>query len=327
MTTETLPPADQVELGESYELSTQLIALEVMRRGYEPVWLRRALFVVDVDGAVYGWNMTRCSITSTVGAELATRKDYARTLLRRAGLPVADGGSYRPDEYDRALTKARRVGWPVVVKPSSSSGGRGVTVGVDSEDAFREAWQRASRSDRKIVIERQQAGTEARFLTVSGRCMAVAGRIPAHVVGDGTSTVAELVERKNEERSVNPHLRRYVLEARGDPVRVPDVGEMVLLDPWGRVSFSTGADSRDLTDDVHPSYLDVAGRAELAFPQLGLAGVDIIAADFTQPATPGNHIVVEVNSRPAIGSHHFPWEGKPRDVAAAIVDACFSSTR
>lgn len=89
--------------------------------------------------------------------------------------------------------------------------------------------------------------------------------------------------------------------------------------------YSTGADSIDLTETVHPSYRQVAEQVYQAIPGLGLCGVDIIATDWSQPATADNHIVVEVNSRPAIGAHHFPWEGKPRDVAGAIVDACLNS--
>ncbi|NDL57423.1 hypothetical protein [Phytoactinopolyspora mesophila] len=312
------PPADAVEPGTYYELSTHLLALEVIRRGYQPRWLRKALFVVEIDGRVYGWNMTRCTITSTVGFDMTGRKDYTRDLLRRAGLTVAVGGTFDDAEYDKALTRVRRIGWPVVVKPAGRGSGRGVTVGVTDEAAFRDAWTIAAGG--RVVVERQAAGTEARFLTVGGRCVAVAGRIPAHVVGDGSSMLRQLVAAKNEFRQDNPHLRRHVVPLRGDPEHVPAPGERLVMDDRG--GFSTGADSVDLTDVVHPTYLEVAGQAELAFPQLGVAGVDIIATDYRQPASPDNHIILEVNSRPAIGAHHFPWEGKPRDVARAIVDAC-----
>ncbi|AYY11927.1 ATP-grasp domain-containing protein [Actinobacteria bacterium YIM 96077] len=311
------PPASEVELG-YYELSTHLIALEVMHRGYKPRWLRRAAFVVDIDGRVLGWNMTRCTITSTIGAELTTRKDYTRKLLSEAGLTVASGGSFRPAEYGEAIRKAREIGWPVIVKPANAGKGRGVGV-VASEEELNAAWQSAA-SGLHVVIERQQSGDEARFLVIDGECMAVVGRRPAHVIGDGHSTVAELVAEKNRARAINPHLAGHRVPLTGDPDHVPAPRERVTLDHRG--GFSTGADSIDLTDDVHPSYVDIACRAERTFPQLGIAGVDIIAEDFTQPATPHNHIIIEVNSRPAIGAHHFPWEGETRDVAAAIVDAC-----
>jgi hypothetical protein len=313
------PRADLVPFGETFELSTHLIARDVIQRGYQPRWFRRALFVVNVAGRALAWNMTRCVVTSTVGVQL-TRKNYARALLKSAGLSVARGGSYAPGQMKIAMDRTRHL-WPVVIKPAGQGAGRGVTVGVDSPEAFTKAWDRASSAAGMVVVERLQEGTEARFLTVGGRTVAVAGRIPANVVGDGSSTVAQLVDRKNAVRASNPHLRRYKLVAHERPGDVPDSGEVVRLDPWNRVSFAAGADSVDLTDVVHPSYLDLAGKAEFAIPGLGLSGVDIIAADFTKPATADNYIIVEINSRPAIGSHHFPWKGEPRDAAGAIVSA------
>lgn len=309
----TTPP------GTHYELTTHLIALEVIARGWQPVWLRPALFVVDVDGRSLGWNMSRCTVTSTIGAELTTRKDYSRRLLAGAGLPIAAGGTFPSDSdhFDDVLACARRVGWPVIVKPASAGKGRGVLV-ADNEDALGSVW-RATSSPR-VIVERRFAGDEGRFLVVDGRCVAVAGRIPAHVIGDGTSNVAELAAAKDAARQANPHLAAHRLPTPAEPDRVPAAGERIVLDHRG--GFSSGADSIDLTDTVHPTYRHAAERAYAAFPQLGLAGVDIMAADWSHPAAADNHIIVEVNSRPAIGAHHYPWEGKPRDVAGAIVQAC-----
>ena len=306
-------------LGTHFELSTHLIAREVIRRGHRDLrWLRPALFVARIGGRTHAWNMTRCGITSTIGAQIAGRKDYARQLLRDAGLSVAAGGSYRPDQRERALARAEQVGWPVMVKPAGGSKGRGVAMAT-SPGEFASAWQ-ALADTATIVVEKRVAGDEGRFLVVDGRCVAVAGRIPAHVIGDGRSTVAELVAAKNTARGQNPHLAGHLVPTGPNPDLVPTIGQRVVLDHRG--GYSSGADSVDLTDTVHPSYRQIAERAYAAIPHLGLAGIDIIATDWSQPAAPDNHIVVEVNSRPAIGAHHFPWEGKPRDVAAAIVDAC-----
>lgn len=305
-------------LGTYYELSTHLIALEVIRRGWQPQFLRPALFFIQVNAdRVLAWNMTRCSITSSVGAQITTRKDYSRTMLRRVGLRVAPGGSFRPGDVERALRRAEEVGWPVVVKPATASKGRGVVIANDGAE-FKAAFQ--STDDVKIVVEKRMVGEEARFLVVDGRCVAVAGRTPAHVIGDGISTVAELVEAKNKARSANPHLARFRLPAGPQPDLVPKAGQRYVIDHRG--GYSTGADSIDLTDTVHPSYRQIAERAYHAIPALGIAGVDIIATDWSQPATRDNHIVVEINSRPGIGAHHFPWVGEPRNVAEAIVEAC-----
>lgn len=305
--------------GTHFELSTHLIARALISRGHDDLyWLRPGMFVARVNGHVIGWNMTRCSITSSIGAEIAGRKDYTRQMLKNAGVPVAAGGSYRPSERDRALAKAKQLGWPVIIKPADGSKGRGVALVHDAHE-LAAAWDEIT-TTAKIVVERRMIGEEARFLVVDGRCVAVAGRIPAHVIGDGRSTVRELVAAKNAAREKNPHLATRPLPVGVEPELVPDVGQRVVLDHRG--GYSTGADSVDMTDMVHPGYRLVAEQAYAALPGLGLCGVDIIAADWAQPPAAGNHIVVEVNSRPAIGAHHFPWDGKPRDAAGAIVDAC-----
>lgn len=328
---------DLTELGRNRALSSELLALEVERRGYEPRWIRRSLFVAEMDGTVQGFNLTRCNITSTIAREITSSKRLTRRVLRDAGLSIADGRIYTSDQLDKAL--ADIDAWPVVIKPLSSRASKGVTIGIRTEDEFRQAWKTARAG--RLIVEQQFTGQEARLFTVGGVGIAACGHRRPNVTGDGTSTIAELAAAKQAERDLNPHLRGKQLrltDARLAYLRdrdltansIPDAGETVWLEDVGGIAgrptiWREGADSVDLTDTVHPSYLEIAGRAEKAIPGLGLCGVDMIAADWTQPATPDNHIIVEVNSRPVLGCHHFPWEGKSRDVAAAIVDQCLAS--
>lgn len=321
-----------------HELSTQLMAREVLSRGHEPRWLRNALFVIDVDGIVLGWNMTRCTVTSTIAAEITGRKDYARQLLTQFGVNVALGRSFSGDQQEAALLFAQSAGWPLVVKPAGQGGGRGVTVGIKSDEEFLEAWANALPS-RRVVIEQQFDGDEARFTVVGGQFVAVAGRRRPNVVGDGSSTIHDLVTSKQRARASNPHLANkplhltdarigFLLEQGLSPEFVPATGATVWLEARGGAAgapstWTHGADSVEMTEVVHNSYIEVALNAYHAFPQLGVAGIDIIAKDFSVPADKENHIVLEVNSRPAIGAHHFPSIGSSQDVAKAIVDECF----
>ena len=302
-----------------YSLTTDLIAREVIRRGHPHlIRLSRYAFAVKIDGHLYAWRETHSVITSAVATTITERKDRTRRLLRDADVAIAKGGARRPGDYDSALALAHRLGWPVFIKPTMGTKGRGV-VQADNPEEFAAAWQDVTN---RVVIEKRFPGQEARFLVVDGRCVAVAGRTPANVVGDGVSTIGELIDAKNVLRSKNLHLMVHPIRPRDniDLEMVPNLGDRVTVDHRG--GFSSGADSLDLTDTVHRSYREVAERATRAIPGLGVAGVDIMAADWSKPAKRNNHIVIEVNSRPGIGAHHFPWEGEPRDVARAIVDAC-----
>lgn len=316
------PDPMSTSYGEFYDLSTHLIAREVVSRGHTDLtWFERDLFMVEIGGRTYAWNKSQCNAVSTMAVKMSVRKDRTRIALKRAGVAVADGGAYLRSQYARAAAHAERIGWPVIVKPANSSKGRGVGVAYGPED-FAASWEAADIGDR-IIVERRHVGDEARFLVVQGSTFAVVGRTPAHVMGDGVSSLADLVEAKNKLRSENPHLSNRLIRPDAGTIdldRVPIAGEHVVLDHRG--GLSSGADSRDMTEVVHSSWRRVAEQATYAIPGLGVAGVDIIATDWREPAGNHNHIVVEVNSRPIIGGHHFPWEGKSRNAAGAIVDAC-----
>lgn len=97
------------------------------------------------------------------------------------------------------------------------------------------------------------------------------------------------------------------------------VGQKVVLDV--KSSFSMGGESWDFTDEVHPSFHEIAERAFRAIPEIRFAGIDIMAHDHSQPANESNYIIVEVNTTPALGGHHFPLHGKSRSPAKAMISS------
>ena len=327
-TRKAYPPADRVPIG-YYELSTHLLALEALRRGYQLEWFHRSMFRARSGATRFAFWCTRCTMISSVAAKATIRKDVAARILAADGLSIARGRTFKVASADKARRYAsRQLPRPLVVKPADEAKGRGITVDLTESAEFVRAWDLAVSTGTKLVrVERMFAGSEARFLVVDGVTHAAVSRLPPNVVGDGTSTVRELIEAKNAARKGNPHLKSRPILL--DPHRLsvlaragynltsvlPD-GERVFVDVKG--NFSTGADSIDVTDTVHPGFLEAA--AAKAFPGLGIAGVDIIAQDFAEPATPDNYIVVELNSMPAIGAHHFPGVGASRNVAVPIID-------
>jgi D-alanine-D-alanine ligase-like ATP-grasp enzyme len=149
------------------------------------------------------------------------------------------------------------------------------------------------------------------------------------LVGDGRRSLGTIIEKRNAERAKQPHLRKrqmvvddtLIAELKRKGLTLASViptGEKVVLGQTANTS--RGAETADITEEIHPSFAEVAVRATAAIPGLRLAGVDILADDLRQPARPDNHIVVEINSYPGIRSHHYPDRGTPRDVAKVIVD-------
>lgn len=329
------PPADQVELG-YYELSTHLLALEVLRRGGVPQWIHRSLFTTVLDDRYLGFWCTRTNATAALAASIVGRKNLTRALLADAGLIVPRGGDFAPTAREQARKLAKELGDSVVVKPSNGTKGRGVSVGVDAGAGFDRAWDEACRiGAERLVVEEVVPGIDVRLLAIGTGWVAAIRRIPANVTGDGRSPIRELIASKNAARARLPHLRTHpiaiddhrtaLLAAQGlDLESVLPLDHQLLLD--GKANTSAGGEAVDVTDELDPSYLEIAQRAVGSIPSLAIAGVDLIIAEPNLPATANNHAILELNSMPRLVSHHFPASGQPRDAARAVVDLVLEAT-
>ena len=150
----------------------------------------------------YGRHQQRISGTETtrlngIGSMLSANKDYARRVLGAVGLPVVP--YERVDRRLAAVAAAKRIGFPVVVKPNNANMGRGVSVGMKTVREVREAYARAREFDRSVIVEPFVTGADYRMLVIDGQLRAAAKRVPAHVVGDGVHTIEELVREANSD--------------------------------------------------------------------------------------------------------------------------------
>ena len=144
----------------------------------------------------------RATMTSRTGAlavDIAGDKDLTTKLLASAGLPVPRSEAVR--SMKSAVSAANRIGYPCVVKPLDGNHGRGVCLNLPDEQAVRAAWLIAEGESRRgiCIVESLLIGRDYRCLIVGGKMAAIAERVPAHVVGDGKHTVAELIEVTNSD--------------------------------------------------------------------------------------------------------------------------------
>lgn len=313
----------------SRQTNSLLIAHELNRMGYEPEWISSGYLRVDMGQERAAFNVSSSHRTSQPAVKTVEDKYVGKQLLEAAGLSVAHGKRFTDEhDYDEAQILFRDLK-KVVVKPVDGTKGNGVTVDVTTSEQLSRAWQRAwSVTSRGVVVEEHFSGTEARFLVAGGECVAVARRTSPSVLGDGRSSLRDLINEKNKQRALNPHLynRPVVLTPeRVDRLRqhglsvfsVLPANEKYIIDHIG--GFSTGADSLDITDDVDESYKRVAIEAVQSIPGLEVSGVDIMAEDFRKHASVANHIIVELNSQPGLGSHHFPMVGRSRNAAGKVI--------
>jgi cyanophycin synthetase len=166
---------------------------------------------------------------------------------------------------------------------------------------------------------------------VGGRMVAASERLLPQVIGDGVSSIRELIAKENRnplrgdghekpltkikvDIEVITHLQHNGLSM--DTVPPKDVP--IILS--NRSNLSLGATAKDVTDEVHPSIARMCERAARLIG-LDLCGVDLVIPDIREPITSGG--VIEVNASPGLRMHHFPSAGTPRDVGQAVVDALF----
>ena len=144
------------------------------------------------------------SETRHIAVEVASDKEETNRILSDLGIPVPR--QYMIDDAERAVRAAERIGYPVVVKPLDANHGRGVSIRMMDAEQVRAAVAVAQKHSRMVVVESYLEGLDHRMLVVNGELIAVAKRVPGHVVGDGKQTIAPLVDEVNSEprRGVGP---------------------------------------------------------------------------------------------------------------------------
>ena len=276
---------------------------------------------------------TMTSVTSSLAVDIASDKELTNRLLAAAGLPVPTSVEVR--RVDDAVRAARRIGYPVVVKPLDGNHGRGVAINLQDEAAVRAAFDVAYDESRRgyVLVEQFITGRDYRVLVIGGNMIAIAERVPAHVIGDGSHTVTELVDIANSDPrrgvghekvltriAVNAGAVELVRAQGFEMTDIPPRGEMVKLALTG--NMSTGGISIDRTFEAHPDNVDIAEEAARVVG-LDIAGIDFICPDITQPVRETGGGICEVNAAPGFRMHSHPTVGEPQYVAKPVVDLLF----
>ncbi len=276
---------------------------------------------------------TITSQTNHIAVEISCDKEDTHNLLSDLGLPVPKQRMVYSER--QACSAARRIGYPVVVKPLNANHGRGVSINLTSDGDVQTAFAYASEhgSSRAVLVESFLTGLDHRMLVVNGELVAVAKRVPGHIVGDGKCTIAELVDVVNHDPrrgvghekvltqlEIDTQARRLMAEAGVNEDSVLPDGEIFYL--RSTANLSTGGTAIDMTDVLHPDNKAMAERAIRAVG-LDVGGVDFLTEDITRSYKEAGGGIVEVNAAPGFRMHVAPSEGKPRDVAGKVMEMLF----
>ncbi len=284
----------------------------------------------------YGKNQVRFRATmtdktSSIAVDLASNKDETKRMLQDAAIPVAKGLCIvDPEEVDVSVDK---IGFPLVFKPLDGNHGKGASINVKTIEEARSAFEHAKKYSRRIIVEKFIEGFDFRILVINHRFIAAALREPAHVLGDGISTIQQLIDIENcdprrgyghenvlTEISIDRETYEQLEKSNYSLDSVLKKDEKCYLK--GTANLSTGGTSTDITDLVHPSNIIIFERISRVIG-LDICGVDVVATNLNDPLEITGGVVLEVNAAPGFRMHLAPANGLARNVAAPVIDMLY----
>jgi len=315
--------------------STETIVKEAQARNI-PWLLLSARAMVQLGYGVHQKRIqaTLSSFSGILAVELACDKEGTKTILKDGGIPVPRGTVIQYlDELPAAIEEVG--GFPIVIKPLDGNHGRGISIDVKNQQEAEEAYDLASAASktRSVIVERYYKGSDHRILVINGKVAAVAERIPAHVVGDGRSTIEELIEITNQDPNRGDGhanvLTKITIDKTALNVLEKQGYELTSILAHGEIAYlratanlSTGGIAVDRTDEIHPENVWIAQRVAKLIG-LDIAGIDVVTEDIRKPLKEVDGVIVEVNAAPGFRMHVAPSRGLPRNIAAPVIDMLF----
>lgn len=269
--------------------------------------------------------------TNCVGVDISCDKFLTKQLLDIQNIPVAEGR--KVFNIIGLLREAEFIGYPVVIKPQYGNKGKGVMLNLKNEKELIKAYTSLLKITNDIIIEKYVKGNDYRICVVDYKVVAASLRVVPFVIGDGKSNIKALINILNNDPLRGQDHEKPLTTIKFDKELcnclyrqnmsldyIPNKGEKVILRE--NANLSTGGIAVDCTDDVCDENIDYCIRAAKALG-LDICGVDICTEDISIPIDKQNGIVMEVNAAPGIRMHHFPSQGKKRDVGKAIVNMLY----
>ena len=315
--------------------STETIIKEAEARKIPWMWLSaRAMLQLGYGARQKRIQATLSNSTSILAVELACDKEGTKNILGNAGVPVPKGTVIQYlDELDTAIADVG--GYPIVIKPLDGNHGRGITININERKEAETAYDLASKASktRSVIVEQYYQGNDHRVLVINGKVVAVAERVPAHVVGNGKYTIGQLIDITNQDpRRGDGHdnvLTKIAIDKTSEAVLAKQGYSLDSILPAKEVAYlratanlSTGGIAIDRTDEIHPENVWVAQRVAKIIG-LDIAGIDIVTSDISKPLRETKGVIVEVNAAPGFRMHAAPSYGLPRNIGASVLEMLF----
>lgn len=314
--------------------SYKLLAAEFEARKYSVTeeLCDDGLYVTYTSPAGRRWR-TRAALLHYPGASeevryISRHKQVAYDYVHQRGFTIPETVYLQPDEAldDKKIQALFDRHARLIVKPSNSSLSRGLTLNITNPTQLQAAVRTARTIYPSVVVQEQAEGEEMRFIVLQGKVVAALLRQTPRVIGDGVSSIAELIEQENAARKnipfkyvQYPQLTAEMVDADVlHDARVPGVGEVIELSK--ATMIKRGCSVFDKLTEVHETYIAAVERLCADIASLYLA-VDLFVADYTQPLAPKNHWFIEFNTAPVLKLLYGCRDGRNVDIVPMLVNA------
>ena len=290
----------------------------------EPKW-RYVAQIIYPNGIVRSLKYLSLDLNSIGSSDIARDKDYAKFFIKKAGYPVAEGETVFSTKRARAIGSrrtfffarkyARKIGYPVIVKPNNQSQGLAVSLVWNEKELFF-FLKEIFKNDNIALIEKYLPGRDYRIVVLDKKIISAYERIPLSVTGNGKNSIRELLREKQElffkdgrDTNINFTDQRIKVKLKHSGYKfdsiLPKNKKIYLLD---NANLSTGGDSVDVTNNIHSDFKKIAVEITRKMG-LRICGVDLMVTkgDITKNPKNCSYYVIEINSAP--GLDHYVTTG------------------
>lgn len=294
----------------------------------EPIWGYVGQ-ITYASGVKRYFRSSTLDINRVGASDIAKDKGYAKYFMRLMGYQTIPGETFYSKSWAKAIRSrkgidaayryAKRIGFPVIVKPNSRSQGNAV-MKVHNKTEFYQAARWSFLKDNTILVERMIVGRDYRIVVLDNEIISAYERIPLQVTGNGRSTIGLLLKAKQKrfvdqgrDTRIDPNDPRIKAKLKRQKLTlqsIPPVGKSILL--LDNANLSTGGESVDVTDIVHPEMANLAINLTRDMG-LRLCGVDIILPTSIDRSPKEGYHIIEVNSAPGL-DHYAALGDKQRKI-------------
>ncbi|MGL4875295.1 MAG: cyanophycin synthetase [Clostridium sp.] len=300
-----------------------LPAFEIENSGYYQIGYGKCRKIISA---------TITNNTSCLSTDIACDKFLTKQILEIQNLPV--GKIEKVRNVIEVLKAGERIGYPLVLKPQYGNQGKGVILNIKNEEELLKAYKETVKVSKDVILEKYYKGNDYRVCVVNNKIVAVSLRKPPYILGDGISTIKNLIEKVNEDSLRGEDHEKPLTKIKIDEEVLSKINESgytleSILEKEKELllrrnaNISTGGTAEDVTDKISEENKEILIRAAKAIG-LDVCGIDICIDDISKPLK-DNGIIVEVNAAPGIRMHHYPTEGESRDVGLEIVNYLYNN--